>query len=923
MQLHKLSRIAAAIFLAIALVACNRNDTASYITSAKSYIAKSDYKAAIIELKNALLGSPNSGEARFLMATSLLATGDAVGAETEARKAVDLKYAPDETYPLLARALLRQGEYRKVTSEFGNVKLESEAARADLDSSLGIAYLSLGEQKDARTFIDAALAANPKDVRARIVQARLTAQDKDLPQAQKFVDDVLADKPGDVEAMLLKSELQLAQGKREDAIKTLEQAIEKAPEDIRLRSAVIPLLVQSRQLDQAAAQLEGMKKVAPTQVLTFYSDALVSSARGDQAHAKEAIQQVLKAAPDHLPSLYLAGVINYQSGSYAAAEDAMRKVIARVPEERNARQVLAAIYLRTGRPAQALEALDPALKRAPNDPRLLRTAAEAYLASNDAAKATEYFEKANALDKGNVAGEVELAQVRLATGDTDRALRDLEAISKADTSSNAADLALVSAYLRRHEFDKALTAISALEKKQPTSPLPYSLKGTAYLAKGDAKAARASFNKALEVDPAFFNAAYNLARLDIADRNIEAARKRYAQMLAKNPNSEALLLAQAELLGATGASQQEVTTALERAIAANPTSARPRLALIGYLVQKRDAKAALAAAQAALAALPDNPQILNALGVSQLLANENTQALETFRRLVQLQPQSAAPLVKLAEVQLLSKDYDGAIDTLRQAIALQADLPEAWTAMATAYVSAGRPESAVAEGRKYEKERPDRAVGYAIQAEALALQKQWPEAAVAYREALARQPLPMLAVRRYNALQNAGKATEATAMADKWFKDHPKDVTLRAFIAQQSLAKKDYATSVRQYEAALEIEPNNALFLNNIAWMLNELGDPRAQKYAERAYALAPTNASVLDTLGWMLVQHGDAARGVELLKTAASVAPDQNEIRLHLAKALLKTGDKARAKNELEALAKLEQTPAVRDEAQKLLKEL
>jgi putative PEP-CTERM system TPR-repeat lipoprotein len=922
MQLHKLSRIAAAIFLALALVACNRNDPASYITSAKSYIAKSDYKAAIIELKNALLGSPNNGEARFLLGTSLLATGDAVGAETEGRKAIDLKYSPDEAYPLLARALLRQGEFRRVTSELGSVKLGSDNARADLDSSLAIAYLSLGEQKEARTRIDAALAANPKDVRARIVRARLTAQDKDLPQAQRIVDDVLADKPGDVEAMLLKSELQLAQGKREDAIKTLEQAIEKAPEDVRPRSAVIPLLVQARELDRAAGQLEGMKKVAPTQVLTIYSDALVSSARGDQAHAKEAIQQVLKAAPEHLPSLYLAGVINYQSKSYAAAEDAMRKVIARVPEERNARQVLAAIYLRTGRPAQALEALDPALKRAPNDPLLLRTAAEAYLASNDAAKATEYFEKANTLDKGNVAGQVELAQVRLATGDAERALRDLEAISKADTSSYNADLALVSAYLRRNEFDKALAAVSALEKKQPTNPLPYSLKGTVYLAKGDAKAARASFVKALEIDPAFFNAAYNLARLDLADRNVEAARKRYAQMLAKDPKNEALLLAQAELLGATGASQQEVTATIERAIAANPTSARSRLALIGYLVQKRDNKAALAAAQAAQAAVPDNPQILNALGVNQLLAHENTQAAETFRRVAQLQPQSAAPLVRLAEVQILSKDYDGAIDTLRQAIALQADLPEAWTAMATAYVAAGRPESAIAEGRKYEKERPDRAVGYAIAAEALALQKQWPEAALAYREALTRQPLPMLAVRRYSALQNAGKATEATAMADKWFKDHPNDVALRAHIAQQGLAKKDYATAVRQYEAALEVEPNNALFLNNIAWMLNELGDPRAQKYAERAYGLAPTNASVLDTLGWMLVQRGDAARGVDLLKAAASAAPGQNDIRMHLAKALLKTGDKAGAKSELEALAKLDQTPAVRDEAQKLLNE-
>ena len=66
------------------------------------------------------------------------------------------------------------------------------------------------------------------------------------------------------------------------------------------------------------------------------------------------------------------------------------------------------------------------------------------------------------------------------------------------------------------------------------------------------------------------------------------------------------------------------------------------------------------------------------------------------------------------------------------------------------------------------------------------LQKQWPEAAVAFREALARQPLPLLAVRRYSALQNAGKPAEASAMADKWFKDHPKDVTLRAYIAQQS-----------------------------------------------------------------------------------------------------------------------------------------
>ena len=79
-------------------------------------------------------------------------------------------------------------------------------------------------------------------------------------------------------------------------------------------------------------------------------------------------------------------------------------------------------------------------------------------------------------------------------------------------------------------------------------------------------------------------------------------------------------------------------------------------------------------------------------------------------------------------------------------------------------------------------------------------------------------------------------------MADKWFKDHPKEVALRAFVAQQNLRKKDYPAAIRQYEAALEIAPNNALYLNNLAWVLNEVGDPRARKYAEQVYVLTPTN---------------------------------------------------------------------------------
>src|SRR5207302_9170806 len=107
--MRSLSRVARAL-LALALVvgvaACGRNDPASFIASAKSYMAKSDYKAAIVQLKNAIEGAPSSGEARLLLAKALFENGDAVGAEAEVRKAIDLKYSPEEAYPLLARALI-------------------------------------------------------------------------------------------------------------------------------------------------------------------------------------------------------------------------------------------------------------------------------------------------------------------------------------------------------------------------------------------------------------------------------------------------------------------------------------------------------------------------------------------------------------------------------------------------------------------------------------------------------------------------------------------------------------------------------------------------------------------------------------------------------------------------------------------------
>jgi FimV-like protein len=52
----------------------------------------------------------------------------------------------------------------------------------------------------------------------------------------------------------------------------------------------------------------------------------------------------------------------------------------------------------------------------------------------------------------------------------------------------------------------------------------------------------------------------------------------------------------------------------------------------------------------------------------------------------------------------------------------------------------------------------------------------------------------------------------------------------------------------------------------------------------------------------------------------ASALAPQENEIRLHLAKALMDSGDKAGAKRALTELSKLDKDSPLRIEAEKLL---
>lgn len=557
------------------------------------------------------------------------------------------------------------------------------------------------------------------------------------------------------------------------------------------------------------------------------------------------------------------------------------------------------------------------------DSNLLTLAGEAYLQSGEAKKAAEFFAKASKLDPESAGKKTSLAVAHLVQGNTDHAFQELQEISAEDKGISA-DLALIAAHLRNNQLDKALNAIDVLIRKQPENPASYNLKAQAQLAKKDVPAARQSLEKALTVSPTFFPAAANLARLDMVEKKPDDARKRFEAILAADAKNTQALLALAELKAATGGSADEVATLIGKAVTAAPTESAPRLALIQLHLKNKDNKKALSAANDAVAALPDKPEIVEALGKVQRLSGDLNQASTTFGKLATLQPGSPLPLMLLAETQLTSKNREEGIKSLKKALEIKPDLLEAQAILANLAMENKDNKEALRIAGTIQQQKPKEAAGYLLEGNIHAAQKAWPNAIGAYRNGLRQASASSdLAIKLHGALLAADNAAEADKHAAGWIKEHPKDVAFRMYLGDLASARKNFAQAAVHYQAAQALQPNNALILNNLAWSLGQTKSPKALEYAEKANQLAPNQPAFMDTLAMLLADKGQTDKALDLLRAALKLAPQASTIQLNLAKVLVAAGRKDEARRELEALSQLGDKFSQQAEVGQLLKSL
>lgn len=890
------------------------------LANAEKLMQTGDRKGAAIELKNALQGMPGNAQARYLLARLHFSNNDYANAEKELRQAISKGLNSPEARAMLARTLLFLRQPKKVLEEINVTPGESAEVNAQILALRAQSHAMLGDKSNMELSLRQADDLTPDHPDALAVRAGQAYAGGQMEEALTWISKAIAKDAKRADLVVLRADLLRVMKRGDEAMAAYSQALAQEPGNIAARLAVAQQHLAAGQLEKAEAELKVLSAHSPNNLMGRYLEGLIAFRRNNLDVANNKLQEVLRFSPDFSPANLLVGAISLSQGKREQAITHLNRVLEASPDHALARKLLSTAMLASGQTKRA-EELISGLKSDADDTQLLALQGNIAMRSGNYKEAREKLEKASALAPENVALMRELAASRMATGDEQGAVDTLEKLAETDTTSHQADVLLVMTHVRAKRYDEALKAIAGFETRHPGLPLAQNLRGIVHLAKNDNPGARQFFAKALSMDAGYLPAAGNLARMDLAQKDIKSARSRFESVLKHDPKNSRAWTALAELANMENKEADYLKFA-ESAKQADPKNPVAREMLIRHWLTKRDAGKVLVEARAAHEAT-GLPEFLGHVGAAQVMQNETASAVITFGKWSELSPTNPMAFYRLALAQVLSKDDAAALKSLDKALSLRPGMADASAAKATLLAKVGRHEEALKVARALQASQPKLALGFIAEAEAQLLAKHYAEAAALFVKAsqVTNQGAPL--ARALLAFSAAGKSGEGQKLLEQWLKTHTGEHNLRHMLAQSLLTDKRLAEAIPHYRALVQANPNDVIALNNLAWMLGETRSPEALSMGDRAYKAAPKNPAVLDTYALLLIQAGQVQKAVPLLRDALKQVPDNPEIRWHLADALEKSGNTREALTELDRLLASQTDFPQREEARAKLRQL
>lgn len=836
----------------------HQSSVAEHIERSDAYTDQGQFRAAMIEARNAIQIDKTSIKAKAQLAKIYNTLGYGKAA-LEALEGTEDSTDPDV---ILERAKsLNQASKFRSTIELLEANESSLANNKRFQYHLAEAYLARNNRKQAEELYQKLLADNPNDVVALVGIGNLRGGQNKLEEAEAFANKAIKADPENIKAMMLqaklylsKKEIQKAEDKLSEALSNLPQTDIMTVERYTLLQTLSNLLTSQGRTNEAYVYSKLLAENNPAlkqneQTMQEIRD-LYRQGKLDEAIRK--LEVLYTRSKSDMVGSSLAQLYA-EKGNIGKAENLLSE---HMDTELASDAVLTKFLLMQvdlGKEDEVIKTLSEELKHRPDNQALQAIYGYALLTKGDEEKGLPIFKKA--LKSGSVSPRMHLILASYYEKKGDQANRQAEldkAFKKAPNDSFTVK-ALMRNLFDQNKPSKAIALANQLNKKNST-PESAVLLVSAYIVSADTAKAEAQLGKALKQYPnsadvkdlalRFYVNAKKWSKVETLATGIITADKNHpsaynAYMLAHNQQNK------------LDQGIQQV-----KSWAQNNASWSAYLALTQLTLSQGKAKEAL---------------------------DHLTKAEEITATSQDISNQAYELRLGIANSLYVKRDYPLARQTVLDAYQSDTDRPEALILLTKIELASGNHDEAQKiVDRLNDNGQKDLAI--LLTGDKFMYKKEYSKAAEMYTELWKKSKNVSMARKLTLAYRRAKQEDGYLNIIDEWSKEQPNSI-------EPDMDKADYFMSVNKnqksvdvYEDILKRDKNNPIALNNAAYLYGELGQfKKALAYSSRAYELAPNSANILDTHGWVLHLNKRHKESLPLLEKAAKMAPNDVGIAEHI----------------------------------------
>lgn len=493
----------------------------------------------------------------------------------------------------------------------------------------------------------------------------------------------------------------------------------------------------------------------------------------------------------------------------------------------------------------AISLFEDAVALRPNDGAILSALSEAFTANGDVSAALFYAQAATTAVPDEPSVHRQLADLYLVIGNQEAAIESLErVVSLSPRDSEALRILARTQYQSGLLEDALVSYHRLLDYIGESAAIRYRLYQI-YQQTGDHQNAAETLEVLIDLNPDEPTLRQELVNLWISLEETENAITTLEDLLRLTPNNEEARIRLAELYSLSG--DPEAAFAVMEGSTGTSLEAEYTRLVLAYTEN------------------PEDPAIMA----------RTREGLEAMLVENALPPNG---YVLLGEIRLKQEDYELAAEILTASLDIIAPHPYPLELLAEAHFLAGNNEAAAGTADDGLLLFPGHVTYLYIGTNA------------------------------HMALGNSQKALDYALLALEILEeDSPDAVEIQSSL--WGLAGMIYAeleqvdNSDEAHAAAIRLDPDNAMALNNFAWFLaeREIRLDEALAMATRAVELNPTEPSFINTLGWAYHKQGNQPRAIQYLRQAADLALEQGGSAAtyleYLGKAYLANGDHAEAR--------------------------